>query len=177
MTFFLALILSFAAPAIAADAKCDDAGQVYRVCSDQAAAYESAEQGAQAAKKNLIVVFGAEWCPWCHSLHRILKDPANEKKFEKDFALFEAGLYQEREKSPSGQAVLDKLLGYAGEKTQPKGIPILAVVDPVKRKALFIDTEKLEKNTATTKGHDPDKVLKSIKRASKGLRRGEKDEQ
>ena len=171
---FLLAFLSFSSPTFAvaaAEAKCDDAGQVYRVCSDQAAAYQAAEQSAQGAQKNLIVVFGAEWCPWCHSLHRILGEPGIQKKYEKELALFEVGLYQEREKSPTGQAVLEKLMGYAGEKNAPKGIPILVVVDPVKRKARFIDTEKLEKNTATTKGHDSVKVLKSIKQAAASLRR------
>lgn len=162
-----------AAPAV----KCDDAGQIYRVCSDQAVAYQSAEQSAQVAKKKLIVVFGAEWCPWCHSLHKIFQDPANQKAYEKEFALFEVGLYQDREKSASGQAVLEKLMGYAGEKTEPKGIPILVVVDPLAPAARFIDTEKLEKNTATTKGHDAKKVMNSIRAAAKTLHAEKKPKQ
>lgn len=186
MSLLLSLLLGFsfsasaAAPAAimaAGEVKCDDAGQVYRVCSDQAVAYQSAEEGAQAKKKLLIVEIGAQWCPWCLSLHKILKDPANEKQLAKDFAVFELGLYQDREKSASGQAVLEKLMGYAGEKKEPKGIPILVVVDPVKRVARFIDTEALEKNTATTKGHDVGKVLKSIRVAANSLHQEKKPKQ
>jgi len=175
MIALLACLLSFSLPAQAVDPKaaekCDDAGQIYRVCSDQAAAFTSAEQAAQGKNKLLVVAVGAEWCPWCQSLHRLLDVSGLMKKYEKEYSLFELGLYQDRDKSATGQAVLNKLMAYAGEKTEPKGIPMLVVVDPVKKKARFIDTEKLEKNTPVSKGHDPEKVFKSIREAADSLRR------
>jgi thiol-disulfide isomerase/thioredoxin len=167
----LFFLLAFSSPSFSADPACDDAGQVYRVCSDQVATFQSAETAAAEKKKKLLVVIGAQWCPWCQSLHLMFDDGVIKKKYEKDFALLEIGLYQGQEKSATGQAVLDKLLGYAGEKNPPKGIPMMVVVDPVSHKAKFIDTEKLEKNTPVSKGHDPEKVLKSIREAAKSLQR------
>ena len=167
MFVILSLLFSLAAFA----APCDDAGQIYRVCADQSQVYTSAEEVAQGKKQNLIVVFGAQWCPWCHSLHRLFQDKAFEARWQKKYQLVEVGLYKDREKSPTGEAVLQKLLGYAKEKEAPKGVPLMVVVDPLKRKAVFINTEPLEKNTADAKGHDPDKVFGAIEKASKQLRK------
>jgi hypothetical protein len=42
------------------------------------------------------------------------------------------------------------------------GIPVLALVDPKTLKTTLIDTEPLEENTESTKGHNPKKVLAAI---------------
>ncbi len=73
MTIFFALLLSFSA--LADTPACDDTGKVYKACADQGAVYDKALAKAMADRKNLVVVLGAEWCPWCLSLHKILKAP------------------------------------------------------------------------------------------------------
>jgi thiol-disulfide isomerase/thioredoxin len=171
MSFLLSLLLALSVHAAEINAEpCDDAGQVYRVCSDQAQTFQAALNSAQEKKKNLLVEFGAEWCAWCHSLHKLFHDPAQEKNWASMSALFEVGLYNGREKSPSGQKVLEQVMAFAGETKEPAGIPILALIDPAKKKAVIIDTEPLEHNVGKNKGHDPKKVFKALQAAAKKLR-------
>jgi hypothetical protein len=49
------------------DPKCrDGVARMYDECGEQAAHFTSALAHANAAKKVLLVEFGAEWCIWCH---------------------------------------------------------------------------------------------------------------
>ena len=166
---FALLALLLASPALAAP-PCNDAGLVYRVCSDQPQAYRAALKAAQQEKRDLLIVFGAEWCVWCKALHRLFEDPAHEPLLKKNFGLLETGLYEGREKSAGGYAVLAEVAKLANAK-EPDGLPFLAVIDPAKGKAVFLDTAPLEKNIGKNKGHDPEKVFRAIEAASESLAR------
>lgn len=146
-------------------AACEDSKLIYKVCSDQSKIF--GKQLAQAKKNNkkLLVVLGADWCPWCVSLNRIL----HVEEFWKDlpgFELAEIGVYKGEDRFPSGDKVLARIMEAAGEKAKPKGVPILAVYNPNTSQARFIDTEPLEKNTSVSKGHDPEKLVKAIQQAA-----------
>ncbi len=74
---FQAFFLSFALlgpMGAAAASSCNDSGKIYKICSDQEAAYRGKFGDAKDQNKMLVVVIGAEWCPWCLSLHKMLKD-------------------------------------------------------------------------------------------------------
>ncbi len=154
------------APA-AASSVCEDAGKVYKVCANQEELYEAAFSKAKAEKKKLLVVIGAEWCPWCLSLHRLLRDPAVfTEELSGKYSLVDIALYQKKEKLHSGVAVQQKLKKQAKYKPKLAGIPVMALVNPANGKAAIIDTEPLEKNTETSKGHDAAKVLAAIEKAA-----------
>jgi thiol-disulfide isomerase/thioredoxin len=40
----------------------------YDACADQMALFTAALAKAQAANRKLLVVFGADWCPWCRTI-------------------------------------------------------------------------------------------------------------
>lgn len=46
---------------------------VYDECSDQLELFNQAKAAAAEEGKVLLVVYGAEWCIWCHALHSFLK--------------------------------------------------------------------------------------------------------
>ncbi len=149
-------------------AACDDTKLIYKVCTDQEKLFEQSSAEAKKAGKKLIVVMGADWCPWCVSLNRIFGVEEFAKEFP-SYQLAEIGVYKERDRFASGDKVLERLMKAAGEKTKPKGVPILAVFNPKSGKARFVDTEPLEKNTAVSKGHDPAKLKAAIEAAGANL--------
>lgn len=163
------LLLSPLHSAFAADsgrpAACSDEGKIYKVCADQEKLYKAALEKAKKDKKKLLVVVGAEWCPWCVSLHKMFGAP---ETFSKDFSSkydhvsIAAHQTTSKEKVPTGVAVLEKLKKQAKFDGKIAGIPVLAVVDPASGKTRLIDTEPLEENTATSKGHSHKKVLAAI---------------
>src|SRR3989338_11386019 len=137
---YLLLIFALLIPSILlADPSCEDKGKLYPICSDQKSAFEKLAAKAVEEKKMVLTVFGADWCPWCHSLHRVLHGA--EKN---EYLLSEIGLYRARDKVPSGEKVMQELLGHSSLKEAPKGVPVMALYNPKTKKAVFIDTEPLE---------------------------------
>lgn len=168
--FFSLIVLLFAVSAQAEEAPaCNDTGKIYKVCGDQQSDYDAKLAAAKEQKKLLVVVVGAEWCPWCVAMHGMLKDPKFGKGFAKKFVLSDVGVYNGKAKVPSGEAILAKLQEQAHDTKKIDGIPVLAVVNPANGKAQLINTEPLEKNTKTTKGHDPKKVLAALEAAQRNL--------
>jgi hypothetical protein len=166
---FLLVLLAMLSPNARSaheNAKCDDAGKVYKICQDQGEIYRGSLSRAKEKNKTLVVVLGAEWCPWCLSLHKMLKDPKFGGDFGKKFELADIGVYQGKQKLESGEKVLKQLKDQAHVKEKIEGIPILALVNPKNEKTVLINTEPLEKNTKTKKGHDPKKVLAALEKAS-----------
>ncbi len=45
---------------------------IYKVCADQMALFTEAVEKAKTENKLLMVKVGATWCPWCHSLHKMV---------------------------------------------------------------------------------------------------------
>lgn len=160
-TFLLAMLSLVLLPAAFA---CDDADKIYKVCSDPLARYRHDEAAAKKDKKLLVVVLGAEWCPWCMSLHKMLHDPAVVGDITKSYDLSDVAMYEGKKKLPGGLSVLKHLQKRAHDfdKKKVEGIPVLAVVNPVNGKAAIIGTEPLEQNTKEHKGHDPKKVLAAL---------------
>ena len=45
---------------------CDGLARIYDECGDQSAILNAAVAAARAQNKSVLVVFGSEWCIWCH---------------------------------------------------------------------------------------------------------------
>lgn len=164
-------LLSFYSISAVHAGDCDDSSKIYKICKDQAPKFTEALDRAKKNNKSLLVVFGADWCPWCVSLNKIFHSDKNKEKVSSKYEVFEVGLYayDGREKIPSGIAILDQVKKMAQDNRKQNGIPILAVVNPAKNKAALINTGPLEKNTKTTKGHDEARVFDSIERVRSQL--------
>jgi len=56
--------------------------QIYDECSDQIAILNKAIDRASATDKSVLVVYGAEWCIWCHVFDKYVKGHSKDFKYE-----------------------------------------------------------------------------------------------
>ncbi len=129
----------------------------YHICADQRVLVKKALVKAQSEGKLLIVKFGADWCPWCRKLHKIVpsKQVLGYQKdgfdYARKFAIVEVamstsaggkGLVQ----LDSGAAVSNALLRQLDVNPEMvKGIPYLVVIDPAHAgKGIFRNTTDYE---------------------------------
>jgi thioredoxin-related protein len=54
---------------------CPMAWKRYDACADQMVKFTEALAKAQAGNRKLLVVFGADWCPWCRTIDSNLPTP------------------------------------------------------------------------------------------------------
>jgi thiol-disulfide isomerase/thioredoxin len=168
ISLLLAIMAVFLAGNVKAEEACDPKGRIYPACSDQKVLLTEYLAKAKAAKKPLLLVFGADWCPWCQSLHQMLT--VAELPEAANYSIAEIALYNGTEKLPSGLEALDRVLKMAKQAKVGAGIPIMALVNPENEKAIFVETAPLEKNTKVTKGHDPKKLFAALEAANKKIK-------
>jgi thiol-disulfide isomerase/thioredoxin len=115
---------------------CPKAYVRYLACEDQMATFAAALQKARESKRKLLVVFGADWCPWCRTIDKNI-DTADylghaDLKGKIEVVKIALNVLKDSRKVivPSGQAVQDLLAANMGA-DQPSGyIPFYALVDP-----------------------------------------------
>jgi protein disulfide-isomerase len=72
--------------------------------------------------KPLLLMFGANWCPWCRDLDRLLtRDPRLAKVVDEGFLRFNVGQYDRNQ---------DLLAAYGIHDLEDTGIPRLVVLRP-----------------------------------------------
>ncbi len=163
--FILAAVSLNCIPAAALPPPCDDSAKIYKVCSSQRKLYAEALTGAAKEKKLLLVEFGFEACPWCVSMYKILHSPGNKEKTAAYHLI----------QIETGNSKLDgrKVLAALRKKepgTKLEGFPFLALVNPVSGKTILLNTGGMEKNTASSKGHDPEKIFAALGKAAGKIR-------
>jgi hypothetical protein len=109
------------------------------------------------------VIFGANWCPWCQSLHKILQE--SDLPEADAYTIADLALYNGQEKVASGEAALRRVLKMARVK-KPGEIPMVFVVNPAKAKARQVALASLVKHSKVSKGYDPDRVFAALKKAA-----------
>jgi len=56
------------------DANCNEGkARLYDECGLQQPIFDSALEKANTDKKTLLIIYGAEWCVWCHTLNSVIK--------------------------------------------------------------------------------------------------------
>jgi thioredoxin-related protein len=86
---------------------------------------EQAIVRARQEDKRIIVLFGANWCPWCRRMHRILTEaPAVVSRLRTDFVLVyvDANFRSDRKRNWA-------LLRRFGDPIKKYGLPVLVVLD------------------------------------------------
>lgn len=94
---------------------------IYDEKADAARDIRAAVRQAGRSHKNVILVFGANWCPDCHALARQMHEPGLASLIEKNYVVVKIDVGR-----------FDKNLELAGRYRLPikeKGIPALAVLD------------------------------------------------
>jgi len=85
---------------------------------------------AQAAQqhKNVLVIFHASWCGWCHRLDGFLSDKTIAPIMDKSFVILHVDVLEDAkhkaQENPGGEALLESLNG------KDQGIPYYAIFTP-----------------------------------------------
>ncbi|MDO4627402.1 MAG: DUF255 domain-containing protein [Pasteurellaceae bacterium] len=51
----------------------DGLAKLYDECSNQNTILQAAIQAAQMHHKNVLIIYGAEWCIWCHVFDKYIR--------------------------------------------------------------------------------------------------------
>ncbi len=103
---------------------------------------------AKQQNKHLLLMFGGNWCPWCHRLHGLFEsDPKIRSLLQESYILILVDIGETADK-PLNRDLLKKY------RAEGFGYPALAVLDQEGKLLSAQSTGVLEKG----KGHDPEKV-------------------
>ena len=97
------------------------------------------------ANKRVLLMFGGDWCSWCHALHKTFDEDPGVKAALDKFVLVTVDI--------DSNDALDQKLG----KPSKHGFPVLVVLGKDGKKLHVQETGSLEKKGATA--HDPAKVI------------------
>lgn len=117
---------------------------------------QRAGRQAAAEHKNVLVVVGGNWCPWCRALDRLMTtDAAVHKALVGGFELVHVN-YSKENKNPK---VMERL----GD-PEKDGFPVLVVLSPDLSVLHVQPSDVFELHTSKKPGHDPAKVVTFLKR-------------
>lgn len=122
---------------------------IYDPEADVKAQIAAAVKNAGMENKNVLLMFGGNWCPWCHRLHALFRSdkPISKVLSERYIVLLvDVG---EKPDRPLNRDLVDLY------RVKDFGYPSLAVLDRSGRLLGTQSTGVLEKD----QGHDPGKVL------------------
>ncbi len=106
---------------------------------------------AKAENKNVLLMIGGNWCPWCIKLHGFInQDPQIDSLMKADYIWVMVNYSKENKN-------LDILKEY--EYPQRFGFPVLLVLDQKGRRLETQDSWYLEKD----KGYDKEKLMHFLK--------------
>lgn len=117
-------------------AGCPMAWKRYDACADQMQTFAAALERARRHDRKLLVVFGADWCPWCRSIDanlqtaEYLRHPELADRIEVVNIAVSALKDGRKVRVPSGIAVQALVTREALLDTANGGIPFFALVDP-----------------------------------------------
>jgi thioredoxin-related protein len=122
---------------------------IYDPHANVKALIDSGLKSAALQNKHLLLMFGANWCPWCHRLHALFQsDSLIKALLEKSYILIIIDI-GEKHDEPLNRELEKKY------RVEGFGYPALAVIDKEGALLCAQSTGVLEKS----KGHDPKKVL------------------
>ncbi len=122
---------------------------IYNPSADMHAAIDSSVAAAQRQNKHILLMFGGNWCPWCHRLHGLFQSDADiQSLLERSYIIVMVDIGETADK-PLNRDLLKK------NRVEGFGYPALAVLDQEGKLLSAQSTGVLEKG----KGHDPKRVL------------------
>jgi len=142
-----------AAPLLAGPEYPEMGPDIYDVHADGTALIAAALTRASAEHKRLVVIFGANWCIWCHRLHATMEtDPTVSGIMGDHFVLVDVDV--NRRNGVNRNA--DVIARY-GNPTR-LGLPVLVVLDSDGRQLCTKDSGELEEGH----GHSPRKIAEFL---------------
>lgn len=129
---------------------------IYDTKADGSAQISAALDRARTGNKRVLVMFGANWCVWCHRLHAAFENNAEIAAALK--ANYELVLVDLNTRNGTKRnAAVNERYG----NPMKEGLPVLVVLDATGKQLTTQDTGALEDGKAA---HDPKKVLAFLKR-------------
>lgn len=123
---------------------------IYDTKADGTQLIADALKRAEAGQKHVLLVFGANWCVWCHRLHATFKsDRALARVLAEKFEVVMIDLNTRN--GTARNAAVDARYGTPSQ----HGLPVLAVLDAKGKQLTTQETGALE----TGEKHDPEKVM------------------
>ena len=123
---------------------------IYNTQADAAPAIAEALAIARKQNKHVLLDFGANWCVWCHRLHRVFTtDPLVSSRLKRDFVVVMIDVNKRH-----GRARNAAVDAHYGNPTQ-HGLPVLVVLDASGRRLTTQETGALEQGDT----HDPAKIV------------------
>jgi thioredoxin-related protein len=122
---------------------------IYDPGADVKGQIAAAVKTAGAENRNILLMFGGNWCPWCHRLHELFAADAAVKRILAERYVVLLVDIGEKPGEPLNRDLVDLY------RVKDFGYPALAVLDKAGRLLCTQSTGVLEKD----KGHDPAKVL------------------
>jgi thioredoxin-related protein len=145
----LAAALVLAAALLPAQAKPASRPAIYNPDADIKAEIAAAVEKAGAENRSILLVFGGNWCPWCHLLHGMFgSDPQIKRVLAERYVVVMVDV-GEKPGQPLNRDLVDLY------RVRDFGYPALAVLDKAGKQICAQSTGVLEKG----KGHDPARVL------------------
>lgn len=144
----LAAALVLLAAILPAEVKTEAKPAIYDPAADMKTLIAAAVRKAGVEDRDILLMFGGNWCPWCHRLHELFaSDPQVRKILAERYVLLLVDV-GEKPGQPLNQDLVDlyRVKGF--------GYPALAVLDKAGHLLATQTTGVLEKG----KGHDPAKV-------------------
>jgi len=144
----LAAALVLLAAMLPAQSKPVDQPAIYDPGADAKAQIAAAVKRAGNEERNILLMFGGNWCPWCHRLHELFGADAAIKKILAERYIVLLVDVGEKPGQPLNQDLVElyRVTGF--------GYPALAVLDKQGKLLCAQSTGVLEKD----KGHDPAKI-------------------
>jgi thioredoxin-related protein len=136
----------------AADAPKSDRPKIYDESADGTKQIAEALAIAKKEDKRVLLQFGANWCSWCHKLHKLLaSDKPIGEKLKADFVVVLIDVDKEHNKSLVAK--------YGG---QSIGLPFIVILDAEGKHVTTKNTGELEEGDH----HSPEKVMAFLKASS-----------
>ena len=122
---------------------------IYDESADGSQQVTNALAAARKGNKVVLLQFGANWCGWCHKLHKLFaSDNAIREKLKADFVVVMIDVNKGHNK---------ELVAKYG--TERLGLPCIVVLDATGKHLTTKNTGELEEGDH----HDPEKVLAFLK--------------
>jgi thioredoxin-related protein len=125
---------------------------IYDAKADAKEQIKAATALARRDAKRVLVMFGGDWCGWCHKLHGLFaSDPAIREVLREEYVLVMVDT-----EAPGALVLLDKCKAALSEEDRAKvfGVPFLSVLDSDGKVVKAQRTDPLEEGDH----HDPAKV-------------------
>lgn len=120
---------------------------------------------AKSKNKNVLLMFHASWCKWCHVMEKNMNLPETKPIFDKKFVTAYVDVQEMGEKkkleNPGGEALMEK---YKGKEA---GLPFWLVLNPKGEVLADSFNDKNENLGCPSTAEEVDTFVAKLKRSSK----------